>query len=219
MPTLFSYTIPVDDGAAPNPFGGLCTLTICKPGVRRKAEKGDWVVGLGSINAPSGDLSGRIVYAMRVDDVISMEEYDNRAKAEWPTRIPDIRSKDLSQRLGDCIYDYSSGSPSQRPGVHNAGNRDTDLGGKNALISRHFFYFGSKAIPLPDCLKGICHQTQGHRSTSNSEFVKPFIDWLNSQNLVPGQLYGWPDFVVNWDKVRRCGCPTRKKDGESDKPH
>jgi hypothetical protein len=43
MTRLFSYTIPVDDGAAPNPFRGMCTLAICKPTIRRVAKKGDWV--------------------------------------------------------------------------------------------------------------------------------------------------------------------------------
>ena len=44
-PRLFSYTIPIDDGAAPNPFHGMCTLAICKPGIRRVAKKGDWIAG------------------------------------------------------------------------------------------------------------------------------------------------------------------------------
>src|SRR4051812_1851154 len=67
MPRLFTYTIPVDDGAAPNPFHGMCSLAICKPGIRRVAKKGDWVAGLGSKKAHSGDLSRKLVYAMRVD--------------------------------------------------------------------------------------------------------------------------------------------------------
>jgi hypothetical protein len=58
MPRLFSYTIPIDDGAAPNPFHGMCSLVICKPAIRRVAERGDWIAALGSRNATSGDLSG-----------------------------------------------------------------------------------------------------------------------------------------------------------------
>lgn len=77
MPRLLTYTIPIDDGAAPNPFRGMCTLAICKPGIRRVAGKGDWVAGLGSKKAPSGDLSKHLVYAMRVEEVLSLEEYDS----------------------------------------------------------------------------------------------------------------------------------------------
>jgi hypothetical protein len=220
MPRLFSYTIPVDDGAAPNPFGGLCTLVICKPAIRRTAEEGDWIAGLGSKRAPSGDLSGRLVYAMRVDEVLPMAEYDSQAKNRWPFRIPDVESKDLARRLGDCIYDYSKSSdrPRQRDGVHNETNRDTDIGGRNALISRHFYYFGSKALPLPPRLQGICHQTQAHRSNANAEFVKPFLEWIDSLKLDSGQLYGWPDYIVKWGDVTRLGCRPRKEDGECDSP-
>jgi len=96
-------------------------------------------------------------------------------------------------------------------------NRHTDLGGKNALISRHFYYFGSKARSLPKHLLGICHQTQGHRSDSNAVFVQPFIDWIESLKLIDGQLYGWPDFIINWGDAQNCGCRARKEDGENDK--
>ena len=148
MPTLYSYTIPIDDGAAPNPFHGLCTLAICKPAIRRNAEIGDWVVGLGSKRAPSGDLSGKVVHAMKITEVVSIRKYDQMAKERWAFRLPNISSKDLTARLGDCLYDYSSGSPKQRPGVHGPINMKTDLGGDNVLISNHFYYFGSNARPL-----------------------------------------------------------------------
>ncbi|MGC9261259.1 MAG: hypothetical protein ACP5I8_14435 [Phycisphaerae bacterium] len=49
MAKLFTYTIKIDDGAAPNPFHGLCTLVICKPAIRRCAKAGDWVVGLNTV--------------------------------------------------------------------------------------------------------------------------------------------------------------------------
>src|SRR5947208_15629475 len=101
MARLFTYTIPIDDGAAPNPFGGMCSLAICKPGIRRVAKKDDWVAGLGSKNAPCGNLSVHLVYAMRVEEVLSLREYDKHALSRWPHRIPNIQSADLSERLGD----------------------------------------------------------------------------------------------------------------------
>jgi hypothetical protein len=149
----------------------MCSLAICKPRIRSTAKTGDWVAGLGSKNAPSGDSSGRLVYAMRVEEVLLLEEYDRRAPTDWPHRIPDPDSADLSERLGDCIYDFSGGRPVQRPGVHGPMNVDTDLGGKNALVSRDFYYFGSRAIPLPNDLLPICHQTQSHKSDANAPFV------------------------------------------------
>jgi hypothetical protein len=216
MTRLFTYTIPIDDGAAPNPFHGMCSLAICKPGIRRVAKEGDWVAGLGSKDAPSGDLSACLVYAMRVETVVSLREYDQRASEEWPERIPDIHSSDLSKRLGDCIYDYSHHIPKQRLGVHGRENVETDLGGENVLISRDFFYFGSRPIKLPENLSRICHQTQGHRSDSNAPYFDQFVSWIRNLGLAPGQ-YGWPDFLIDWRELSSCpGCSIRKIDNEND---
>ncbi|MEO0406746.1 MAG: hypothetical protein AAF289_05285 [Cyanobacteria bacterium P01_A01_bin.135] len=217
MPRLFTYTIPVDDGAAPNPFSGLCTLAICKPGIRRVAKVGDWVAGLGSKNAPSGDLSGRLVYAMRVEEILTLEAYDRRAEEEWPHRIPDITSPLLQRRLGDCIYDFSSaGEPRLRNSVHGPGNVKTDLGGRNALLSRDFYYFGKRAIPLSESLIPICHSNQGHRSTSNQSYFDEFVAWIRNGDWAPGQ-YGWPDCVPEWRGDRACGgCDAREKENQYD---
>lgn len=219
MPRLFTYTIPVDDGAAPNPFNGMCSLAICKPGIRRTANVGDWVAATGSKNAPSGDLSGRLVYAMRVEEKLTLKQYDDFALSRWPHRIPNVNSMALIDRLGDCIYDYSGGraEPEQRKGVHNAGNKETDLSGEFVLISKDFYYFGSRAIRLPDYLIGICHQTQGHRSNSNTPFFDLFVDWIRGLNISLGQLYGWPDFIANWENGATCdGCIIRERDDRND---
>ena len=220
LPQLFTYTIPIDDGAAPNPFRGMCSLAICKPGIRQTAQKNDWVAGLGSRHASSGDLSQRLVYAMRIEEVVSLEDYDRRAPTDWPHRIPNTDSADLSERLGDCIYDFSDGTPRQRPGVHGPENIDTDLGGRNVLVSHDFYYFGSRAIPLPDNLHPICHQTQGHKRQANAPYFQIFVNWLRGLSLTSGQLYGWPDFIIDWSQVWSCGgCIIRKQDDENDEAY
>jgi hypothetical protein len=193
-PRLFSYVVRWDDGAAPNPFHGLCTLVICKPKIRKHARVGDWVVGVGSAGARNGDLRGRVVYAMRVEEAITLAEYDRRAKDEWPHRIPNMSSKDPTARLGDCIYDYSVKPYKQRPGPHNALNIAKDLSGKYALVSRDFYYFGGKARPLPPMLRGICPPGQGHRSAKNEPLVAPFVVWIRSLGLKPG-MHGDPDWM------------------------
>lgn len=217
MSRLFTYTIPIDDGAAPNPFQGMCSLAICKPGIRRVAKPGDWVAGLGSKNASIGDLSGHLVYAMRVEEVLSLRDYDLNAKARWPHRVPNIQSTALQDRLGDCIYDFSNGAPIQRASVHGPDNVVSDLSGENVLVSRDFYYFGSRARKLPEYLRPICHQTQGHRSSSNAPYFNQFILWLRSLAPSPGQLYGWPDHIIEWGSISSCGgCIPRKLDGEFD---
>jgi len=218
MTRLYSYTVHTDDGAAPNPFHGMCTLAICKPRIRSTAQIGDWIAGLGSKNAPTGDLSGKLVYAMRVQDVIPLADYDSRAKAEWPHRLPDVTSRDLADRLGDCIYDYSAGAPPrQRPGVHGKANIQTDLSGKSVLISRDFYYFGSAAEPLPNNLMPICHQTQGHKSTANAPYVGTFEKWIRNFGNPGGQIYGWPGHVIDWSAERiSCGCIPRAEDEDEE---
>jgi len=216
MPRLFTYTIPVDDGAAPNPFHGMCSLAICKPGIRRVAKPDDWVAGLGSKNAPSGDLSNRLVYAMRVEEVLTLREYDRQSSLRWPHRIPNIHSVALQDRLGDCIYDFSNAAPIQRPSVHGNGNVETDLSGENVLLSKDFYYFGSRARILPDYLRPICHQTQGHKSNSNAPHFDQFVAWIRSLAPSPVQ-HGWPDFIVEWGTISACGgCTLRKLDDEND---
>ena len=149
---------------------------------------------------------------------MSLEDYDRRAHVEWPLRIPDTSSSDLSRRLGDCIYDYANGyPPRQRKGVHGPKNEKVDLGGRNVLISRDFYYFGSRAITLPKALQGIVHQSQGHRSNLNAAYFSAFESWVRGLNLEPGQLYGWPDHIVDWSSVAACGgCLPRQFEDQLD---
>jgi hypothetical protein len=206
MPRLFSYTVATDDGAAPNPFHGMCSLAICKPRIRSAAEIGDWVAGLGSKNTNGRDLSGHLVYAMRVDDILTLEQYDQRAAANWADRIPDIKSKDLTKRLGDCIYDYSSSMPKQRPSVHGPGNIKRDLGGRNVLLSWDFYYFGRNAISLEPELMSICHQTQAHKSDANAPYFDKFVKWIRGYGCPGTGQVGWPDHTIDWTKQdQECG--------------
>ena len=179
-PKLFSYCIPYDDGAAPNPFWGRCTLAICKPRIRGAAKKDDWVVGTGSVNSPIGDISGMVVYAMRVTKKMTMKEYDQFTQSEFPDKIPVMNSADRRRRYGDSIYNFSTPTPSLRPSVHDEGNRSTDLSGRFVLLSDHFFYFGDQPVDLPEALLGIVKQGRGHRSDKNAEYVDDFVDWIES---------------------------------------
>ena len=221
MPQLFTYIIPYDDGAAPHPFGGICTLAICKPTIRRTARVGDWAAGFGSKNAPNGlDLSGRLVYAMKVTEVLSMRDYDVKCRASWQQRIPDIHSLELSRRLGDCIYDYSGSqsTPKQRLGVHGTGNIDRDLSGERVLVSTEFYYFGSNPIKVPNSLSTIVPLNQGHQRPKNQPHVSDFIQWINGQGK-PAGMHGWPHILLPWLKVNAPsiqvgGCAVRASDAD-----
>lgn len=47
MSKVFYYKLTVDNGGAPCVQDRLLTLAICKPTIRRCAQRGDWVVGFG----------------------------------------------------------------------------------------------------------------------------------------------------------------------------
>jgi hypothetical protein len=192
VPRLYSYCIPIDDGAAPNPFWSYCTLAICKPVIRRVAQVGDWVIGTGSCRSPIGDISGYLVYAMRVTRKLPMEEYETWAKRHCRRKIPKWTARDPRHRLGDAIYDFRFAPPQLRKSVHDEGNRRRDLSGVYVLISDHFFYFGDNPVTLPQHLLPLARQTQGHRSLANDTLLNPFLTWLNSHELTPNMLYGQP---------------------------
>ena len=218
MPTLFSYCIPYDDGAAPNPFWGLCTLAICKSVIRRIANIGDWVVGTGSLNSPIGDSSGKVVYAMQVTHKMTMEEYDSFTQSKLPHKIPLMGSADLRRHFGDSIYGFSDQAPSLRPSVHSNENQITDLRGRWVLLSSHFFYFGDKPVALPEALLRIVKQGQGHRSIANAPYVDDFIRWIHSLGYQPGELIGQPQWWSQFNLQAPCDtCTTgRQHEAEAD---
>lgn len=190
--TLYTYTVCVDGGSAPNPYWGICTLAICKPKIRRLAQPGDWVVGLGSKNVDGVDYSGRVVYAMRVHESLMFEVYDQLCRTQLKGKIPDMTHRDFRRQLGDCIYDFRGRAEAlMRDGVHDEGNRERDLSGKNVLLSDYFFYFGREAVKLPKRLLPILNQHPGNKSKMNDPYKHEFVDWIE-KNYKPNVLYGRP---------------------------
>jgi hypothetical protein len=203
--TLYSYSLRYDLGAAPNPYWGLCTLVICKPVIRRNAKCGDWVVGLGSVNSPLGDMSKAVVYAMKVTiPPKTMSEYNRFCVDELPEKIPDWQNPDFRRRVGDCIYDYSTDPPSIRESVHNESNRQTDVGGCNALVSDYFYYFDDRPVPLRTDLEPISHPSPGHKSTANEQHAWPFVAWLEGLGYEPNEIRGQPQLKAQIIDVADC---------------
>ena len=203
---LFSYCIPVDDGAAPNPYFDICTLAICKPVIRRVAKVGDWVAGVGSKNVNGMDFSGKLVYAMKVTQIESMESYDELCNAELNNKIPDFKSKDSRRWVGDCIYDYSKGAeePELRESVHKVGNIDSDKNGKNVLLSNEFYYFGDNPINIPEHLSRIIKQGQGHKSNENNPVKNAFVEFIENLGFEMNKLHGNPQLPFRVGKSLGC---------------
>ena len=201
MVALFSHVVRHDDGAAPNPYWGVCSLAICKPKIRKKARLHDWIVGTGSKNSPVGDVSQQVVYAMKVTRRVTMRDYDRIARTELPGKLPDWCNADFRRRVGDSIYDFSTTPATIRPSVHDERNRKKDLSGEYVLLSTHFWYFGDQAVALPDDLRSIIKTGQGHKRIEHQATIARFQQWIEALDTPCGEPMGGPQCT---DLEKRC---------------
>ncbi len=176
---LYSYVVEHDTGHAPNPYFGLCTLCRCKyrkrPGnpsnIVELAEKGDWIVGTGGANRKKSAGNGKLVYAMRVDERCTRLKYwSDRRFARKKAR----QSGTCEQKQGDNIQPV----------------KDFEKHGQFVLISRHFYYFGAKAIDIPKKFSDIEKKGPGFKSSFDSAYIGRFVKWLERRGK-PGK-YGEP---------------------------
>jgi len=122
---------------------------------------------------------------------LSLKDYNIYCKSELEGKIPDWKNRDWRRKVGDCIYNYSNGDiPSIRKSVHNESNRKTDLGGMNSLLSTHYFFFGEKAVDIPEHLHEIIKLKQGHRKVENIDLIIEFEKWI--EQFQNNRLYADP---------------------------
>jgi len=205
----YSYILEHDYGLAPNPFGGYCTLVVCKADIRKSKNlaKGDWIFGTGSkaIEKQVGiNCNKKLIYAMRVDEKINMNDYWHDLRFQY--KKPIVNGSKLAM-FGDNFYHINDetgewvqeNSPHSKEGSVNQKHLQIDVKGKNALISSEFFYFGSDAIDIPVEHEGIIHATQGMKCPEPSE-GDSFLNWLYS-NFETG-IHGMP---CNWSDIKNTG--------------
>jgi len=176
---IYRYVVRYDGGTAPRPFDGVCSLAICKPGIRRGARPGDWVVGFRSCHP------GEVLYVMHVEETLSLGDY--WLDARFANRKPDATD------YPDNIYKYAfDGTLIQVPNdVHSRQDAARDIDGRNVLLSRTFWYFGRKSARIPSGLQHLVHSGRGYsvhksRRVGDVEHLKRWMaDWK------PG-MYGEP---------------------------
>lgn len=166
---IYRYVVRYDAGAAPNPFGGWCSLAICKPMIRKSAQVGDWIIGLRSQQTDS------VIYVMQVDERLSFSQYwyDSRFNAKQPENCPS----------SDNIYRPDSNDilvqvPNR---VHSSQDEERDLSCDRVLVGRRYWYFGDQSPRLPLNLIHLIHRTQGHSLPKNRREgdVQNLLAWLN----------------------------------------
>lgn len=202
---LFSYVLVHDTGFAPNPFGGYCTLACCKPTIRRRAEPGDWVLGLSRRS-----LGNRLIYAMLVQEKLTFREYwqDSRFAA----KKPNMRSVTRLDHVGDNIYEPTGASGyRQLPSFHSSrfaedpAMKKRDLSGHSVLVSNDYFYFGRAPIPLPASFADL-RVTRGYKSRFPPTMVSEVDAWLRTlKPCTTSRPTIWPDGEDSWKASSGCG--------------
>jgi hypothetical protein len=129
-------------GFAPNHNGDILSLACCKPGIREKAEVGDWIAGFTSTAKTAGATPRgheKLIYLMKVTDKMTFNDY-------WE-KYPKKRTEFSS--LGDNIYHKNKkGEYDQEPNpIHFYEHKKRDLSSEMVLISTNYKYFG-KVKPL-----------------------------------------------------------------------
>lgn len=173
---LCSYVVKHDTGLAPNPFWGYCTLAVCTPNhMGIKAQPGDWFLG-----ATQKELGDKIVYAMRVSETLSFDEYNDDPRFE--DKKPVMKAP-WKKRSGDNLYYRDKrGTWQQRPNPYHDTHEDRkkDLRHPFVFIGHHFYYFGESAVSIPQEYFDLLWRRQGLKCNHDPQLVRDFISWLQS---------------------------------------
>ena len=163
--TLYAYIMTNDDGRAPNPSHGVCTLAYCMEMTRGVAEKHDYVVGLAG--AEFKDSRWNVIYAMKVAKWLSPDEYCKRFRARRPQNKKEQKTLDKSGALVSNDYVYWGREAPCLP--HSL----------NFLIGAFFNGNGT-----------LC--PRGHKNRFTSTEVQKFERWFNEQKKQKNGKRGEP---------------------------
>lgn len=177
---LLKYVVKSDTGLAPNPYFDVCSLALCTPNhMNARLVPGDWVVG------HSCKSTGyRLVYAMQLTRVLSMNEYFR----DFPNKCPDPYGN-VERQYGDNIYFQSEGRWQRVPSAqHNSEDSFRQDQGRCVYLSEgteHYWYFGA-ANPASD-IQGfsdrfpwLIQERQGFSFVRGLDQIQKFSDWLSS---------------------------------------
>lgn len=168
----YFYKMTCDNGGAPCVAGGLLSLAICKPALRRTARPGDLVVGF---TAQSLDPAHRLVYLARVSEQLPPGRYYSELRY---------------RRRPDCIYEFIDVPVTGERLRHRSGalyHAPDDLrhdcgvapgyGRAVVLLSDDFRYYGKDAsdayrAEYPVIRDAINRMGRGHRVNHSPELYE-----------------------------------------------
>lgn len=150
-----TYVVTYNTGLAPNPFHDVCTLALCTPNHKRsRLKKDDWIIGLAGAEikkqcAEQDKIDRhRIVYAMKIDDVLTLGDYYN----QYPQKRAKRNGTPI-ERMGDAIYKKVDDNliHTKDSDEHDwAEVHKQDIYGNRVFIGHEFWHFGNQCQKLPE---------------------------------------------------------------------
>jgi hypothetical protein len=178
---ICSHVITHDAGVAPNPFHDYCTTALCTPShMNARLEQDDWLIG----NSSKRD-GNRLVYAMRISTVLSMNQYFADPRFERKKPKPDGT---IIEQRGDNLYYQNEKGVWRRLAspFHNDPKSLRQDPGHPVFVAELFYYFGRKRQMIPRELGQIIQSRQGFHYTTGS-LADDFVCWLEA-NFKSGLL-------------------------------
>jgi len=181
---IYSYVVDHDDGKEPNPFFDTCTLCRCKYGEKLERTKGKEgprnIVELAEVGDWIVGTGGKSSRSTGNGTLIYVMKVD-----EVPTREEFCRK-----------YPEKESEPPKNSFEKNK---------QFALVSRHFWYFGSKAIRIPEMFKSEGpHGFKLEKEGRGFQYIGPkdfgqFLKWLKKKPM-PKEPYE----PCGLDKSKEC---------------
>ncbi|GHT41965.1 hypothetical protein AGMMS49965_12630 [Bacteroidia bacterium] len=211
MTKIRTYKMTHATGYAPNFEGGVLTLAICKPGIREKAEVGEWIAGFTSTRPEAGSTKlgeEKLVYLAQITKKLTFDEYWE----QYPEKRPDksefgdnqytthpngYECVKITQKTKDTYKknhkrECRDSAYFQVEGHHTEDDMPRDLSSDKVIISEKFIWFGAKnpldveqfkqSIRVPKYPAPYGYDTDGDN-------VQTFIDYVLAQKAAPDILY------------------------------
>lgn len=151
------------------------------------------MVGCGS-NDRSVRRGGHLVYAMRVTEAMTFDEYSSDPR--FRSKIP-YRNGSRKQSCGDNIYfrvppdgpwQQRDSFHSKPDGTSNAQHIQRDTHVNRVLISEDFVYFGGIGPEFPDELRDdggrpLCKRGIGWSRFEDVNLIQEMVDWIRGLGL------------------------------------
>lgn len=140
---------------------------------------------------------------MEVQEILTLSEYFMDIR--FREKIPNFNKSGVIYKCGDNIYQPLPNSNfRQLQSMHSngnnedCGNKQRDLSGANVLISKKYYYFGSRALPLPPSFEELI-VGRAHKNKFTAQFISSFLKFIQSKkNGLHASPSKWPRDDHSW---------------------